>query len=60
MWKYVGHQKEQEQAGKPIDAVLRERLKQENATIGDFNIALKWSDPNDLDLHVICPCGTEI
>lgn len=32
----------------------------ENARIGKLNFSLRWWDPNDLDLHVICPCGTEI
>lgn len=28
--------------------------------MGKFNFSLCWWDPNDLDLHVTCPCGTNI
>ncbi|CAF1489662.1 unnamed protein product [Rotaria magnacalcarata] len=27
---------------------------------GDVTVTLSWKDSNDLDLHVKCPCGTEI
>jgi len=27
---------------------------------GEIEFALSWNDENDLDLHVICPCGVEI
>ena len=36
------------------------RVIEEKGTIGAINITLQWFDPNDLDLFVICPCGTEI
>jgi uncharacterized protein YfaP (DUF2135 family) len=27
---------------------------------GKLCFSLKWWDANDLDLHVVCPCGTNI
>jgi hypothetical protein len=30
------------------------------ATKGEIDIMLSWANKNDLDLHVICPCGTRI
>lgn len=39
---------------------MKERLTAHSATIGKFNFTLVWHDRNDLDLHVICPCGTHI
>ncbi|ETO06189.1 SAP DNA-binding domain-containing protein, partial [Reticulomyxa filosa] len=42
------------------DVELRERLRKENATFGELNFNLQWKDPNDLDLHVTCPCNSHI
>lgn len=39
---------------------MHDRLNRHNANIGKLNFSLRWWDPNDLDLHVICPCNTEI
>eukprot|EP00300_Choanocystis_sp_HF-7_P010472 c16966_g1_i1.p1 GENE.c16966_g1_i1~~c16966_g1_i1.p1 ORF type:complete len:214 (-),score=19.82 c16966_g1_i1:323-964(-) len=36
------------------------RLRGTRAVAGELEIALRWNDHNDLDLHVKCPCGTEI
>ena len=41
-----------------IEQELHDRLNRHGATIGELNFSLRWWDPNDLDLHVICPCGT--
>ena len=43
-----------------IEQELHDRLSLHNANIGDLNFSLRWWDPNDLDLHVTCPCGTNI
>jgi uncharacterized protein YfaP (DUF2135 family) len=43
-----------------IEQELQDRLGRHNANIGKLNFSLRWWDPNDLDLHVTCPCGTEI
>ena len=43
-----------------IEQELHDRLGRHNATIGKLNFSLRWWDPNDLDLHVTCPCGTTI
>ena len=44
----------------PPSADLAERLEREKAKSGDVEIALIWSNANDLDLHVIDPAGAEI
>lgn len=41
-----------------IEQELQDRLGRHNANIGKLNFSLRWWDPNDLDLHVICPCNT--
>lgn len=41
-----------------IEQELHDRLGRHNANIGKLNFSLRWWDPNDLDLHVICPCKT--
>lgn len=28
--------------------------------MGKLNFTLEWSDPNDLDLFVTCPCNIEV
>lgn len=28
--------------------------------MGELNFTISWSDPNDLDLFVTCPCGSNI
>lgn len=43
-----------------IEQELHQRLDKNKAKIGKLNFSLRWWDPNDLDLHVICPCGSEI
>lgn len=43
-----------------IEQELQDRLGKHKANIGKLNFSLRWWDPNDLDLHVICPCNTEI
>lgn len=43
-----------------IEQELQDRLGRHGANIGKLNFSLRWWDPNDLDLHVICPCNTEI
>lgn len=35
-------------------------LSNQKAALGELEIALSWSNANDLDLHVICPHGFEI
>ncbi|ETO05372.1 hypothetical protein RFI_32024 [Reticulomyxa filosa] len=42
------------------DVALRERLASEGATFGTLNFSLEWYSPNDLDLHVTCPCNSHI
>lgn len=37
-----------------------ELVTEAQGTIGALNISLQWSDPNDIDLHVFCPCNTHI
>ncbi len=37
-----------------------ERARQEGARTGRIQIILAWDDPNDLDLHVLCPDGQRI
>ena len=39
---------------------VEERLKAENATIGDLNFSLVWNNSADLDLIVSCPDGKRI
>lgn len=39
---------------------IDERLKREDAQLGDLNFALVWDSPADLDLHVTCPSGGTI
>lgn len=39
---------------------VQERLDREGAKTGDIQIALKWDNYNDLDLHCIDPNGDEI
>ncbi|CAF0951811.1 unnamed protein product [Adineta steineri] len=41
-------------------AVVRERMNEYSVGQGDVTITLAWFDSNDLDLHVICPCGTKL
>ncbi|CAF3908911.1 unnamed protein product, partial [Adineta steineri] len=41
-------------------ALIRERMNQYSVGQGDVTITLAWFDSNDLDLHVICPCGTKL
>ena len=36
------------------------RLEREGARVGDVTVSLAWDDFNDLDLHVICPDGSEV
>ncbi|CAF3834362.1 unnamed protein product [Rotaria sp. Silwood1] len=40
--------------------VIRERMNEYSVGEGDVTITLAWFDSNDLDLHVTCPCGTEL
>ena len=50
----------------PVDTVLglmqnlNQRMVDNGGQTGDLNVALIWSDVSDLDLHVVCPCGTHI
>ena len=46
--------------GMVIEQELHDRLNRHGANIGKLNFSLRWWDPNDLDLHVECPCGTHI
>lgn len=39
---------------------VRQRLEEAGAKVGDVEIALKWENKNDLDLHVVDPAGEEI
>ena len=39
---------------------ILERVIKQGGTIVEFMVTLSWSDWNDLDLHVVCPCGTEV
>ena len=50
------------QANKAKRILLNERLAGDfNSTeIGKLSITLDWYDPNDLDLHLTCPCGTHV
>ena len=41
-----------------IEQELQDRLDRHKAKIGKLNFSLRWWDPNDLDLHVVCPCNT--
>ena len=43
-----------------IEQELHDRLTKNKANIGKLNFSLRWWDPNDLDLHLNCPCGTHI
>lgn len=43
-----------------FSAEFKSRLQREGAKTGDVQIALKWENYNDLDLHVICPSGEHI
>ena len=43
-----------------FNPVLKDRLVAAGAKIGHLSFALEWMDPNDLDLHIVCPCGTLI
>jgi len=40
-----------------MSAEFRERLDREGAKSGDVQVSLMWNNYNDLDLHVVCPCG---
>ena len=40
--------------------LIRERMSKYSVGEGDVTITLAWFDSNDLDLHVTCPCGTEL
>ncbi|CAF1228226.1 unnamed protein product [Rotaria sordida] len=40
--------------------LIRQRMKDYSVGEGDVTITLVWWDSNDLDLHVTCPCGTEL
>ncbi|MCF8479931.1 MAG: hypothetical protein K9H25_05830 [Rhodospirillum sp.] len=37
-----------------------ERVANEGGRDGDVTVTLSWDGPSDLDLHVVCPDGTEI
>ncbi|UJR18637.1 hypothetical protein I4U23_005545 [Adineta vaga] len=39
---------------------IRERMNQYSVGQGEVTISLIWHDSNDLDLHVACPCGTDL
>ena len=43
-----------------FSAEFKKRLDREGAKSGDVQFSLMWNNYNDLDLHAICPCGTEI
>lgn len=43
-----------------IDQEIAKRLAQAGGKDGDVRFSLMWNNRNDLDLHCICPCGTEI
>jgi hypothetical protein len=40
--------------------LIRERMNEYSVGEGDVTITLAWFDSNDLDLHVTCPCGTDL
>lgn len=42
------------------DINIDERLEEVNASKGEITISLGWNNSNDLDLHVITPCGDTI
>ncbi|CAF1376368.1 unnamed protein product [Didymodactylos carnosus] len=39
---------------------IKERMSTYTVGQGEVTITLAWHDSNDLDLHVTCPCGTDI
>lgn len=43
-----------------ISKDIDDRLKSENATIGDLNFTLLWNNLADLDLYVTCPDGVSV
>ena len=43
-----------------ISKDVDDRLKSENATIGDLNFTLLWNNLADLDLYVTCPDGVSV
>ena len=43
-----------------IFAFMERTLNEHHASMGELEIELVWSNRNDLDLHVHCPCKTEI
>jgi hypothetical protein len=45
---------------KEDDIDIEERLEEVNASKGEITISLGWNNSNDLDLHVITPCGDTI
>ena len=42
------------------DPSIKERMSKYSLGDGEVKMTLLWKDSNDLDLHVICPCGTRI
>lgn len=47
-------------AAAALAADIPDRLKSAKASSGELEIALAWSNKNDLDLHVIAPSGEKI
>ena len=44
----------------PAVSYTRESISLEGGTIGKLNFSLEWHDANDLDLHLVCPCGNHV
>ena len=60
-WKEPqGNINELENNTNELKPALKERLQQAGAVVGKLSFALEWYDPNDLDLHVTCPCNTNV
>lgn len=49
-----------EQDGQTMDPELKRRLQKAGARVGQVTVSLMWHTKDDLDLHVVCPCGSEI